>query len=204
MQSLGVKLLVVDSNVQLFSFPDPWLPISTTRIAIPQLFSPLISTHFVPSSGTFMVQKPMGTNPLTDHLFSLETLRIFTHSADITRFEKLREMSNWPSFYEYLQVCNANKPGVMIDCRCAKCFRTMLMVNVLGIEDKITTFHIPFQKKSMLRRIVKTRYKYLYFKEMASHARRSNKLKLLPFIYFPMLIYKLTKWIDPLLGYKFK
>lgn len=38
MQSLGVKLLVVDSNVQLFSFPDPWLPISTTRIAIPQIF----------------------------------------------------------------------------------------------------------------------------------------------------------------------
>lgn len=204
LKSLDVDLLVVGSNAQAYAHPDPWLAISTGRLAIAQLFYSMISTHFVPSSISYDTQRPFGTSPLTDHLFSLESLRIFSHASDHIRFEKLREMSSWPIYYDYLQVCNNKRSDILNDCSCRKCIRTMLMANVLGIEDKITTFHIPFRKSSLLRRILTVSNQYLDFKLMALHALRSGKLSLVPFIYFPMLIYKLTNWIKPLLGYRFR
>lgn len=204
LKSLAVDLLVVGSNAREYAHPNPWLAISSGRLAIAQLFSSMISTHFVPSSITYETQRPFGTSPLTDHLYSLESLRIFSHASDRIRFEKLREMSSWPIFYDYLQVCNNKRSDILNDCSCTKCVRTMLMASVLGIEDKIKTFHIPFRKSSLLRRILKQSNQYLDFKKMAAHARQSGKLTLIPFIYFPMLIYKLTNWIKPLLGDRFR
>lgn len=203
MKSQGVELLVVHANAPSFRLADAWISISPVRIALPFLFSPIISAHFLPSTDTYDSLKPFGTHPLTDHLFSLESLRLFTHSPDLLRFEKLRAMADWPLFYDYLYVCN-NKSVKLNDSTCPKCTRTMLMVNILGIDEKIATFHIPFRKRSLLRRILKGRNHYLSLRKMTRYAIDTGRWDLIPFLIAPIVIYKLTKWIRPLLGYKFR
>ncbi|MEK6255702.1 MAG: hypothetical protein N2C13_00105 [Chloroflexota bacterium] len=204
LEVMGVELLAVNTNSLSFRVADEWLSISTARLTIPLLFSPVISTHFVPSTDTYHTLKPWGVHPLTDHLFSLESLRIFTHTSDMLRFEKLRAMAGWAPFYEYLYVCNNHNSVLLNDSTCPKCTRTILMANLLNIDEKITTFHMPFRKRNLLRRLIKSRNHYLSFKVMVMHAIRIRKWSLVPFMIFPVIVYKLTRWIKPLLGYKFK
>ncbi|MEK6255701.1 MAG: hypothetical protein N2C13_00100 [Chloroflexota bacterium] len=204
LKSLDVNLLVVESNAREFAHPDAWLPISTSRIAVPQLFSGLISTHFVPSSNTYQILYPYGTHPLTDQLFSLESLRIFTHGSEFARFEKLREMSTWVPFYDYLQVCNNLTGNFTNDSVCMKCDHTKLMLKVLELDEKVSTFHRPFRPKSLVSRIIRDKDQYSQFTLIAKEARARGQEYLIPFIWLSKLIYRLTSWIKPLLGYKFK
>lgn len=203
-QSLGVELLVVDTNIPLFKSFDSWLPISSSHIALPLLFSPLISIHYIPGSISYHQLGPWGAHPMTDHLFSIESLRIFTHGSEYYRFEKLREIVHWEPMYEYLQVCNNKEAEELNDCTCRKCLRTMMMLEVLGISDKITTFQLPIQWKRFAGRVAVYKSHYLEFKLMAKLANLSGKRKLLPIIYLQMLIFNLTNWLVPFFGYKWR
>lgn len=204
LNSLGVNLLVVENNACEFTHPDPWLPISTGRVAISQLFLGLISTHFIPSSNVYQLLNPVGSHPLTDHLFSVETLRIFTHTSDLVRFEKLRQMSAWTPFYDYLQVCNHAGGDFLNDCTCLKCTRTMLMIKVLELDGQVSTFHRPFRLNRLVSRVIREKDQYKDFSIIANEARNRGIRNLIPFIFISQLIYKLTSWIKPLLGYKFR
>lgn len=204
LKPLEVNLLVVETNISAFALHDPWLPISTSRIAIPQLFSGLISTHFVPSSDMYLHLKPLGSHPMTNHLFSTEGVRILTQGSEYFRSEKLVQLKDWDLLYGLLQVCNYPITNSINDCRCKKCLRSMLALEVFGVKQKFTSFHLPLKRRKLIGRIVRSDNMYADFKFLARYAWTQGRRKLLPFILTPMIIYKLTRWIKPLLGYKFE
>ena len=199
--SLGVEFLAVGSNLPLFTANNkPWLALSRGRFSIPMLFSSLISTHFKPSSNWYEALKPSDFHPMLDHLFSIESLRIFPHAANLTRFQKLKEISNWPPIHEYFQVCNVGDKDALNCCRCNKCYRTMIALDILGVKENFNSFHLPLRKIDLLKANVYNHNQYVQFKLMVKHAWSSRNLGILPFLYFTTFKYRVYTLIKPLIN----
>lgn len=202
--SLGLELLVVNSNLPQFRVPnDVWIGIGRGRTAIPLLFSPLITNHFIPSTHSYYALKPWPAHPLLDHLYSIESLRIFTHAAEFNRFEKLKKIANWPPLYEFLQVCNRINLNTLNCCRCNKCYQTMIPLDILGVKDNTTAFHLPLRKIDLLQNYIDSYDLYLQFNMMANHAWSEGKLGIIPFLYLAILKYPIVKWAKWILHSRF-
>lgn len=204
MQSLDVDLIVVDTNANTFSHPSPWWVMSTSRIAIPQLFPSLCSTHFHPSSDMYLHLKPYGSHPMTNHMFSTEATRILTHGAQLFRSEKLLRIKDWDFIHDLLQVCNYTTPNSINDSRCRKCARTTLALDVFGARSKFTTFQPQSKRQGLARRLVVSENMAGDFTFLAQYAREHGRKELLPRILIPLMLYKLTGWIEALFGQKFR
>jgi hypothetical protein len=84
---------------------------------------------------------PWGSHPLTDALLSTSTTRILHDGAAFTRWEKLELLSRFDVVLRSLHVCfrdssDANCGG------CEKCFRNMIILDVLGVLDRSETFPV--------------------------------------------------------------
>lgn len=62
--------------------------------------------------------------------FSTRTLQIYSEGCAISRFEKERELADWPPAQKYLHVCTDEQGP---NCgRCGKCLRTLTALDALG------------------------------------------------------------------------
>ena len=62
-------------------------------LALPLLFTPLVSTHFFPSGFTYgTLLNDLIVHPISDHLLGTGTMKVFTHGNVMTRL--LAQSSN--------------------------------------------------------------------------------------------------------------
>jgi len=87
------------------------------------------SRTYVPASFTWSQLVPWGSHPLTDPLWSTESVEIAHHGNEARRFDKLRRIAEMPEALALLRVCPTN---TVYSCGlCEKCLRTRVALRVL-------------------------------------------------------------------------
>jgi len=87
---------------------------------------------YIPSSYTYRELHPWGSHPLTDHLWSSDSVHLTQDTAAAGRVEKTRAVAEIPGILDDLVVC---WDSAETNCgKCGKCVRTMVTLKLLGIE----------------------------------------------------------------------
>jgi hypothetical protein len=85
---------------------------------------------FIPSSHSYRHLHPLGSHPLTDPLWSSDSVTIVHDGAEVERNEKLRSVCRCESALANLRVC---LDDMNVNCgKCGKCLRTMIDLRLLG------------------------------------------------------------------------
>jgi hypothetical protein len=137
---LGIDLIVGRSNVQSFLPRRDWGlfhggPLLGSALAL----GGGVRRFYVPASHTIGDLSPWGSSPRLDPLLSTEALEIVHDGADATRAQKTAAIGDWPPTFGRLRVCGS-LPNC---CRCEKCVRTMITLDLLGLLGRQTSFPLP-------------------------------------------------------------
>jgi hypothetical protein len=90
---------------------------------------------FIGASHDIANPVPIGSHPAIDGLFSSQRVTVIHDGARYSRFQKVRELANWPAALAALRVCPAD-PGGELNCGvCEKCLRTRLELLAAGVEE---------------------------------------------------------------------
>jgi hypothetical protein len=113
---------------------------------------------------------PWGSTPLTDPLFSSASLRVEHDGATHSRPEKIEFLSTHPVVQRQLRVCWRSKSDQ--NCgRCAKCFRTMAVLDAIGQLDAFTAFPRNTYSLAALGRVYcRSASEYLQLRLVYGHA----------------------------------
>ena len=158
----GIKLITIRTNQQQFRQAGI-KPLHTSIVSAltssTLMLGHLFSKFYIPGSNKYTNILPAGAHPFTDHLFSTETMETIHDGAEGTRVEKTAALSEWPATYSTLRVCHRKTPKNIVKnglvencCKCPKCIRTMVTLDLLGALSKYKTFPLPL-KRSDIRKI---------------------------------------------------
>lgn len=108
------------------------------------LFEKHFHTVLVPSSCDYSTLYPWGSHPLSDPLFSTSLTRIIHEGIAYGRFEKTKYIAQSDLALRHLHVCfrghDQNGQDDSNCCRCEKCYRTMITLDLLGVLDRCELF----------------------------------------------------------------
>lgn len=190
---LGLELLPARTNVlDFYRFRVGWeIAHGGPLIGIAQVFGGLFGRFYVPSTYSYLACKPQGTTPVTDHWLSTETLEVVHHGAAKRRIEKYKALGDWPVAHQLLRVCTTTKPSEQTAfncCRCGKCMRDMIMLEVLGFLPRFVTFREPFGYRSIFRLFIFHPPPY-FTDELYREAFAARKVGI------AILVFLLNRWI---------
>ncbi len=107
------------------------------------LFENYFSEVLLPASCAADQLFPWGSHPVSDPLFSTTTTRI-VHEGLYSRLDKIRFLAQYPEALRELHVCFRGRDGRGQDdsncCRCEKCYRTMITLELLGALEACSLF----------------------------------------------------------------
>jgi hypothetical protein len=90
----------------------------------------------IPSSFDYRTLIPWGTHPLSDPLYSTSKTQIIHEGASHSRIQKTEFISTRPNVLMNLHVCfqglDAHGQDDTNCCACSKCYRTMIVLEILG------------------------------------------------------------------------
>ena len=144
-ETLGLELIRVGTNAYHFSeYRINWLmfqgvPLIGASLCLGNLLHRLYMPSGMPS---YRMMFPAGSHPLIDYLLSTENLEIVHHGASVDRIEKTATISNWPITYHKLRVCSdkVRIQGWNNCCKCHKCYRTMVILDLIGMLSRYNNF----------------------------------------------------------------
>lgn len=136
----GFELIVTDSNMAEAFQQDHLLTHTYSSCFAIYAMQKLWKVYFYASAG-YDLQEAFSLRDnerhSSDHYellsldcFSTRTLQIYSEGCAISRFEKERELADWPPAQKYLHVCTDEQGP---NCgRCGKCLRTLTALDALG------------------------------------------------------------------------
>jgi hypothetical protein len=188
MQKLGITLLTSRTNLQQFrlaatSSKDLHLTFGAPITASALVLGNLFSCFYIPGSYTYARDNliPEGAHPVLDHLLSTEILQIIHDGADASRTEKIAKIAQWTETYSRLRVClerakfNENTGLIENCCKCEKCIRTMLSLDLLNVLPIYSTFPHILKRKHIWQTLYRTEGSHLFYKENLKLARQQNR-----------------------------
>jgi hypothetical protein len=141
---LGIELVTARSNIQSFVPRRDWgLFFGSALIAAALAVGRGVRRFYVPASHSFGHLIPRGSDPRIDPLLSTEALEVVHDGADATRLQKTAAIGAWPPTFGLLRVCVSYDPSLPNCCRCEKCVRTMMTLDLLGLLNRHTSFPLP-------------------------------------------------------------
>lgn len=152
--ALGRELLTVRTNLRrvdsLWARGWGWLTHAAGLAVVALVLEKRLGQALIGSAYPYGKLIPWGSHPMTDVLFSTTTLAIRHDGASFTRVEKTRLLARHPVALEHLHVCW--KDGLATNCcRCAKCLRTMMALELLGGLEKSPAFPLPLSQQAISR-----------------------------------------------------
>jgi len=157
---IGIALIPVYTNVYLnyrnedkgFAF---WFYKfqSSALSSVAHALSNRITVASIASDYGVADQWPHGSDPRLDPNFSSAELRIRHDGVSLTRYERIKLISEWDTAIRHLRVCNQFKKygREVFNCgRCEKCVRTMLALVSLGVLDRTDAFPMKDVSPDML------------------------------------------------------
>jgi hypothetical protein len=157
LERLGVRFLMIDSNLKFFrdaAFNGRELarsygsPLSACAHACQKIFGRFsLSGH-----GTYAYEdlEPYGSHPVLDHHLSTDQLQMTHYGSATSRVEKLRYLTQFPEVRESLRVCfndvkfDKTHGTVVNCCYCEKCVRTIVTLDILGMIKEFKSFPLRF------------------------------------------------------------
>jgi hypothetical protein len=111
--------------------------------AVGLVFERHFSEILIPASCSFSQLCAWGSHPLSDPQFSTRATRI-VHEGIYPRVDKIKFLAGHPDVLRKLHVCLRGQDGKGQDdtncCRCEKCYRTMIVLELLGVLDQCSLF----------------------------------------------------------------
>jgi hypothetical protein len=102
------------------------------------------NTSALLGSSSIREDRPHGSRPDTDPLYSSAAVEIRVGDPDVGRFEKIRRIADWEPALAIVQPCwlrSRRLADGRLNCgRCEKCLRTMLALLVLGRLSQCSAF----------------------------------------------------------------
>lgn len=137
---------------------------------------------FIPSGGEGWDPHPWGSHPLTDHLWSTQNLKIVHDDIATTRIEKTTFISKSKLAHQALKVCWQNKSKENC-CKCSKCYRTIISLDMLGVLDEFATFKNCYFDNSIVSRIYhSSEPDIIFFNQIKDVANEKGRKKLVKVI----------------------
>jgi 7-cyano-7-deazaguanine synthase in queuosine biosynthesis len=120
----------------------------------------MFENHFhetlVPASYDYSSLDPWGSHPLSDPLFSTVHTKVVHEGTAYTRTEKIEYLTKDQNALRELHVCYRGEDSKGQDhrncCRCEKCYRTMIALDLFGKLDEAALFE---RRKFDIKRIAK-------------------------------------------------
>ncbi|MEM8941147.1 MAG: hypothetical protein AAGC91_03275 [Pseudomonadota bacterium] len=130
--SVDIKLVPVATNFRAV-VDLPWRDVFGAGLAsCLHVFAKAYDVAIIPSSYTYRTATfPYGSNAITDPLLSSASLRILYDGAETKRFEKIRQLLDWPEATENLRVCWQGDQKDRNCGQCEKCIRNILAFRAL-------------------------------------------------------------------------
>jgi hypothetical protein len=144
---LGIELVAARSNIQSFVPRKDWgLFHGSSLLASALALGDGVRRFYVPATHTWDHLVPYGSDPRIDPLLRTEAMEIVHDGADVTRVQKTAAIGAWPPTFGHLRVCVSYDPATPNCCRCEKCARTMMTLDLLGMLERQTSFPRPLQR----------------------------------------------------------
>jgi hypothetical protein len=125
LSSIGLPLIPLATNLRRV-IDVQWLHLFGAALAASLMnFKPYGSYGLIASNEPYnALMFPLGSSPLTDHLFSSRDLNIIHDGSAFSRVDKARQISDWPAGLETLRVCWEGQEKWKNCGVCEKCMRT--------------------------------------------------------------------------------
>jgi hypothetical protein len=145
----SIELIHITTNIVTELYARAHAPIVSSMVAACALaVSRLIGVFYYSSAydvGDFRIDEKDANNYelLTSTCFSTELLSMYVIGLDVTRIEKIAEITKHPSTAQTLAVCVSPHQEKGNCSRCSKCTRTMAELDALGrLEDYVDLFDV--------------------------------------------------------------
>jgi hypothetical protein len=144
-EELGLPLVEIETNLRSFSnscgveMADYG---GAALAAIGLLLQPQFKKVLIGSTFSYFALPRWGSHPLTDPLWSTESLEVFHAGAEATRPMKVARIVDDEVAMRRLRVCHprAGETGRTLNCgRCSKCLRTLVNLRVVGALGRCQT-----------------------------------------------------------------
>ena len=108
------------------------------------------SSHVFISLAADTTERPIsGDRTVAPIPCSPQTLQIVYDAGGFSRAEKTLTIAHWPETFSRLRVCWRKQDGLNNCCRCSKCMRTMLALEICGTLRHYTTFPWPLSRRDI-------------------------------------------------------
>lgn len=178
-----VNLIEVETNIRPLITPyGEWGCFShgVALVSIGLLLQKHFSTIYIPGSYTYQELFPWGTHPLLDHLWSTTTLKFIHDGCEASRNEKVALLSKYDIVLKSLRVCWLNPDSAYNCCKCPKCIRVMISLEMNNVLDKCTTFDQKLDLKAVRKLKLKTpNIRTFVFENIAALEQSGEKPELL-------------------------
>ena len=124
---------------------------------------------------------PNGSHPILDHHLGCERLQIVHDGAQATRSDKVTALLQLPETRDTLRVCEGppsfdpETGGLRNCCRCVKCQRTMLSLDLHGVLDEFSVFPEPLRRREIRRMYARSGECSLFLQDNLALARRLGR-----------------------------
>jgi polysaccharide pyruvyl transferase WcaK-like protein len=134
--------------------------------ATSRLVAPEIARVYIPSSQAYRWMLENSSHPLLDHLWGGPGLEVVHDGAELTRPEKLELIADDELARNSLRVCWEG----LVDsggncCRCEKCLRSMVALEVLGALEAFPAFERPLDLEAVADVRLRVRHEVAYWRE---------------------------------------
>jgi hypothetical protein len=143
---LGKEFIEVETNLRDFSnlhadWGQDYHGSALASVAL--LLSAQFKKFYIPASHTCKNLFPRGSHPLLDPLWSIETIQIVHDGCEASRLEKINLIAKNNIILENLRVCWENRGNAYNCCKCEKCLRTMVSLEIIGVLKRCPAFIHP-------------------------------------------------------------
>ncbi len=179
----GVTLIPVATNLRHLNsglwFWTQWY-YAAALTAVAHVFSRRLTSVLFASASDWQAQRgPWASTAATDHNFSSCDVQILHDGLWVSRLEKLRVLTDWPSALQNLRVCTANAPGLLNCGRCEKCIRTMTALLALGRLHEASAFATRDVDAALFDTILmRSTFPLEYYQECIEPLRRQGRVDL--------------------------
>jgi hypothetical protein len=154
-EELGKPLIEIETNLRSFSNSCA-VEMADYGGAALAVIGLLLQDEFkkvmIGSTFSYFALPRWGSHPLTDPLWSTESLEVFHAGAEATRPEKVALIASDDVAMRRLRVCHprAGETGRSLNCgRCSKCLRTMINLRVVGALGRCQTLPAEFDLRDV-------------------------------------------------------
>lgn len=181
MERIGVQPLVTRTNIsELWDLNLLKGGFAAVITGTALVMGRLLSRLFIPSSYRFDDGLPEGSHVMLEHLLGTDTLEVIHDAPHRRRSEKTRTLAEWSETYDTLRVCWQGTRLAREDrriencCRCEKCIRTMVTLQLAGALDRYSVFPHGLRRRDIWRLQHRKRGKWIFVRDIVREAWRSR------------------------------